>query len=229
MRARKELLNEYHRKILEFIKEDKVDDLSSKCSNIMPQAETTRVTLHRLLNICGYEGKRPFKVYIVEKFDDYKVLVQIPDSKQAKGLTKKELKEIGLSRDKVVCDFNVWIWKVESNEVIFPTHDYMFARYLEIKRIIPKRYSNLPYKLLEKMVRERLNYDIILSRIPRSVKSVAYKRMLEFYSTIKWIILQEDVNYRPPRYLGSLYTLAAYALLEMGFSSKDIRRIIRFR
>ncbi|MCS7130727.1 MAG: hypothetical protein NZ872_04840 [Archaeoglobaceae archaeon] len=48
-----------------------------------------------------------------------------------------------------------------------------------------------------------------------------------FLSTLKWIALQEDVNYPPP-YLGSKYTLAVYILLDRGFEMRDVRRMLKF-
>ncbi|MEM2557621.1 MAG: hypothetical protein QW600_02895, partial [Candidatus Bathyarchaeia archaeon] len=36
----------------------------------------------------------------------------------------------------------------------------------------------------------------------------------KFLSTLKWIALEEDVNFPPPKLMGSKYTLAVYALLE---------------
>jgi hypothetical protein len=53
------------------------------------------------------------------------------------------------------------------------------------------------------------------------------KRELEkFLHTLKWIGLQKDANYPPPK-LGSKMVLAVLALIEAGFEPKDIRRVIR--
>jgi len=46
-------------------------------------------------------------------------------------------------------------------------------------------------------------------------------------ATLKWIALQEDINY-PPKKMGSKYALAVYALLEVGFTMKEVRRVIKF-
>ena len=53
--------------------------------------------------------------------------------------------------------------------------------------------------------------------------------VMKFLSTLKWIALEEDTNYPPPKYLGSKYALAVYALSEVGFSMSEIRKTIKFK
>lgn len=51
----------------------------------------------------------------------------------------------------------------------------------------------------------------------------------KFLATLKWIVLQEDINYpTKEKKMGSKYALAVYALLEVGFTMKEVRRVIKF-
>jgi hydrogenase maturation factor len=59
--------------------------------------------------------------------------------------------------------------------------------------------------------------------------TILQDELRKFLATLKWVGLQEDVNYPPPDYLGSKMTLAVYVLLEAGFDISEIRKIIRFK
>jgi len=48
----------------------------------------------------------------------------------------------------------------------------------------------------------------------------------KFLFTLKWTVLREDIEYSPPENLGSKYTLAVYALLRVGFSVSDIKKLV---
>ncbi len=84
--------------------------------------------------------------------------------------------------------------------------------------------------MIEKVIRYRKNYlEVKREYLNNScLDENITSEITKFLATLKWIALQEDINYPPPRYMGSKYTLAAYALLEMRFSPSEIRRIIRF-
>ncbi|MGC9072523.1 MAG: hypothetical protein ACP5HK_07550, partial [Acidilobus sp.] len=53
--------------------------------------------------------------------------------------------------------------------------------------------------------------------------------VMEFFLALKWVTLQEDANYPPPKYLVSLYTLSVFATLEVTGDLKTLRKIIRFK
>ena len=195
-------------------------------------AENARTILNKLLSICRRKDTKIFRVIKVEDLDDFQVLIQIPDSKQAKGIKREDLSKLGVeegSPKDVICDYNVWFVTRDKEgriRVVLPTHDFMFNWYKKLKAKV-KEISL--YRIIEKMIRERINHDQLISGLSTKIKDMELlKELQRFLATLKWIILEEDVNYAPPKYMGSTFTLAAYALLEMGFSSQEIRRIVRF-
>lgn len=219
-------LEQYRELIARLYVNGEIEDISGKCSLLMPKADEAREILNRILHICRPINKKVFKVYIVEKLANFKVFIQIPNGKKAYGLTKRERKIYGVEGE-ISCDFNIWFLEGDDPEKLtLPTHDYMFNWYNDLK-------SNIPNGLLFKMANILIRNRIIPSKIVNSIfKSKISKTVLseveKFLVTLKWIVLQEDVNYKPPRYMGSKYTLAAYALLEAGFTIQEIRRLIRF-
>jgi len=162
---------------------------------------------------------------LLKILNGFKVFIQVPDGKKAYGLTKKEQELYG-GKD-ITCDFNVWILEGESlNELILPTHDFMFDWYIRLKGEVP---DNTLFSMVKALIRERKNYSEIVEEFLKGKVSKEIATEVEkFLATLKWIALQEDVNYKPPRGMGSKYTLAAYALLEAGFTPQEIRRLIRF-
>ena len=225
-REREALLEAYKRKIIEKYVNNEIIDLTIICSPLMPSAGKAREILHKILNLCGPKGKREFKVYLVEKINGFKVFIQIPDSKTAYGLTKRERQLYGVEGE-ITCDFNVWFLEGENpEELILPTHDFMFNWYDKLRKNIAK---GLLFAMVEALIRRRMNpHSIVKTFLSSKVSKEILYETEKFLTTLKWIVLQEDVNYKPPRYMGSKYTLAAYALLEMGFTQQEIRRLIRF-
>lgn len=223
---RERILEEYKERIILAYLNGKIVDKVSICSSLMPSANNAREVLHKILSLCRPRNSREFKVYLVEKIRGFKVLIQVPDSKKAYGLTRKEQLTYGVEGE-ITCDFNVWILEGEVLEkLILPTHDFMFNWYDKLREKVPQ---GLMFYMVEALTRKRMNPSSIVKmflsgKAPANVLAEAEK----FLATLKWIVLQEDVNYKPPKYMGSKYTLAAYALLEMGFTPQEIRRLIRF-
>lgn len=93
-----------------------------------------------------------------------------------------------------------------------------------MNRIIEEHLINSVLRL----VRDRCPVDKIMNHYFNDLLQEQALEVRKFLATLKWIALQEDVNYPPPKKLGSKFTLALYLLLEGGFDLKDIRRILRF-
>jgi len=100
--------------------------------------------------------------------------------------------------------------------------------YVDLKkkdRKIDEYLINATFKLL----RDRWSVNQIINNYFNDLSITLKEEIRKFLVTLKWIGLQEDANYPPPKYLGSKMTLAVYALLEAGFDpKKDIRKILRF-
>jgi len=79
-----------------------------------------------------------------------------------------------------------------------------------------------------RLIRDRESVPNILERYFPNLEKRLKLDVAKFLSTLKWVALEEDVNYPPPKYLGSKCTVAVYALLEAGFTMSDIRRIVKF-
>jgi len=94
----------------------------------------------------------------------------------------------------------------------------MFEWYKRIKQI-----ENGVLQAVEKLIKEREDPETIVSIYSNSIKEELHK----FLATLKWICLQEDANYPPPK-MGSTYTLAPYVLLDYGFAPSDMRKLLKF-
>ena len=173
----------------------------------LPRPEAVRVTLDNKIGICRDRNPR---VILVEIVGDYMVFIAIPDGKSD-------------------CDFMVWRYspKLEP-QLKVPTHDDLGKVFLELKKrheLIDEFLINATIKLLK----DRLSVNEIVQRYFKDLDDTLKSEIGRFLITLKWIGLQEDVNYPPPRYMGSKMSLAVYALLEAGFSLSELRRVIRFR
>lgn len=175
----------------------------------LPPPEKVREIFEKEFNVAS---DRTFRIILVEDFKDYIVFLQIPNGKSK-------------------YDFNVWYAKYKKNEleeISIPTHDYLGNWYRELKEkseIIEEYLINA----ILRSIRDREPVLEVVNKFFRSLKDPLKIEIRKFLCTLKWIALQEDINYPPPKYMGSKYTLAVYALLEAGFELKDLRRIIRFR
>jgi hypothetical protein len=109
-----------------------------------------------------------------------------------------------------------------------PTHDDLGKVFLELK----KRHERIDEFLINatiRLLRDRISVNEIIQRYFKDLDDMLKSEIRKFLITLKWIGLQEDVNYPPPRYMGSKMSLAVYDLLEVGFSLSDLRRVIRYR
>jgi hypothetical protein len=122
------------------------------------------------------------------------------------------------------------VWRYSLNlspQVKIPTHDDLGKMFVELKRkhiVIDEYLINATIELL----RDRWSINDIINHYFNALSDDLKFEIKKFLATLKWIGLQEDTNYPPPRYLGSKMTLAVYALLEIGFKLSDLRRVIRF-
>lgn len=175
----------------------------------IPPPEKVREAFEKEFNIAS---DRSFRLILVEEFIDYIIFLQIPNGKSE-------------------YDFNVWYARYkgkEIKEVSIPTHDYLGNWYRELK----ERSEIIEEYLINAILKSIRDRKSILGVVDKFFGSLANSLKIEvrkFLCTLKWVALQEDINYPPPKYMGSKYTLAVYALLEAGFELKDLRRIIRFR
>jgi len=172
----------------------------------LPQPGEVRDVLDSKLGICRNRSRR---VILVERINEYKVLITIPNGKSE-------------------CDFRVWRYSPGSTPLLkIPTHDDLGKMFIELKKkhkLIDEFLINATIRLL----RDRWGVNSIIQHYFDAVSDDLKVEVRKFLTTLKWIGLQEDVNYPPPKYLGSKMALAVYALLEVGFSLSDIRKIVRF-
>jgi hypothetical protein len=174
----------------------------------LPPPSSVKMLLEDKFKICS---DRRFRIILVEDFDEYKVFIQIPDGKSE-------------------CDFYVWYAKFSNNVLIewnIPTHDYLGKWYNELKDSSEDLEEYMINAVL-RLIRDRESVFNIVERYFLSLQKRLKLEVAKFLSTLKWVALEEDVNYPPPKYLGSKCTLAVYALLEAGFTMSDIRRIVKF-
>lgn len=184
-------------------------DRTADVSKDLPPQEITYKVLESLLKICS---DRSFRVILVEDLDEcYKVFIQIPDGKSS-------------------CDFRVWRATFHDGQLAdlkVPSHDDLGKTFRNLKDS-SKNVDEHLINAVMKLIRDRWSVDRVLERYFSQERGDVVKEIKRFLATLKWIALQEDVNYPPPKKLGSRYTLAVYALLEAGFSLSEVRRIIRF-
>lgn len=174
----------------------------------LPSSPTTRVELEQIFNICS---NRQFRLILVEDYEDYKIFIQIPDGKSE-------------------CDFYVWYAKFDDGKLTefkVPTHDDLAKWYTRLKELSDKFEEYLINAVL-RLVRDREAVKDIVEKYFAELEEELKLDVSKFLSTLKWISLEEDTNYPPPKRMGSKYTLAVYALLEAAFNMSEIRRVIKF-
>lgn len=145
------------------------------------------------------------RLILVEDFGDYKVFVELPGKKS---------------------DFDFIVWRYSEAlkpDLKIPTHVDLGEMFLELKK---ENLGELVTNSIFRLVRDRESVLEIMKNF-EEIEGHLKRKVTIFLSTLKWIALQEDVNYPPP-YLGSKYTLAVYVLLNNGFELKDIRRMLKF-
>jgi hypothetical protein len=172
----------------------------------LPEPRVVRVELDNKIGICRDRNPR---IILVEVVEDYMVFIAIPDGKSD-------------------CDFMVWRYSPKLKpQLKVPTHDDLGKVFLELKKkheLIDEFLINATIRLL----RDRRSVNEIIQHYFKDLDDTLKSEIRKFLITLKWIGLQEDVNYPPPRYMGSRMSLAVYALLEVGFSLSDLRRVIRY-
>lgn len=180
-------------------------DGSNSSPRKLPPASNTRNELEDAFNICS---DREFRLIVVENFRDYKILIQIPDGKSE-------------------CDFYVWYAKFVDEKVTeykVPSHDDLAKWYSELKEF-SKEVDEYLINAVIRLIRDRMSVEEIVEKYFAKLDKNIKLEIFKFLSTLKWISLQEDTNYPPPKHMGSKYTLAVYALLEAGFNMSEIHKI----
>lgn len=173
----------------------------------LPEPNATRAELDSKIGICGNRNPR---VILVEVVEDYMIFIAIPGGKSD-------------------CDFIVWRYSPKLKpQLKVPTHDDLGKVFLELK----KKHEQIDEFLINatiRLLRDRFSVNEIIQRYFKDLDDMLKSEIKKFLITLKWIGLQEDVNYPPPRYMGSKMSLSVYALLEIGFSLSELRRVIRYR
>jgi len=172
----------------------------------LPKPEDVRDFLQEKLQITNKDNHR---LILVEEIGDYKLFIEI---------TQEAMKS--------AYDFIVWRFSPTYNPIIKkPSHNDIAEVFLRLRtmRDIEEYLINACFGLL----RDRLSVGKVVNRYFEKLSEELKKELEKFLHTLKWIGLQEDANYPPPK-LGSKMVLAVLALIEAGFEPKDIRRIIRF-
>lgn len=203
----KSKLEKYRRIVEESLKSGNFNYCIHSSPRKLPSASNTRNELEKAFNICS---NRDFRLIVVEDFRDYIVLIQIPDGKSE-------------------CDFYVWYAKFVGKDIEckIPTHDDLAKWYSKLKELSEEVDEHL-IKAVVRLIRDKMSVEEIIEKYFAKLDVNIRLEISKFLSTLKWVSLQEDTNYPPPKYLGSKYTLAVYALLESGFNLKEIRRVIKF-
>ena len=172
----------------------------------LPKSEDVRDFLQEKLQIINKDNHR---LILVEEIGDYKLFIEI---------TQEAMKSD--------YDFIVWRFSPTYNPIIKrPSHNDIAEVFLRLRtmRDIEEYLINACFGLL----RDRLSVGKVVNRYFEKLSEELKKELEKFLHTLKWIGLQEDANYPPPK-LGSKMVLAVLVLIEAGFEPKDIRRIIRF-
>jgi len=173
----------------------------------LPEPKEVRAFLEEKLQITNKSERR---LILVEEVDKYRVFIEI--TQEAK---------------KSDYDFIVWRYSPAVQPIVKkPSHNDLADTFLKLKtkdQSIEEYLINASFRLL----RDRMSVENVMKRYFIGLSEELRKDLQKFLYTLKWIGLQEDANYPPPK-LGSKMTLAVLALIEVGFKPNDIRRIIRF-
>lgn len=195
-------LSEFVRKAIQQNEYISITELSS----FMPPPNKAREELNKLLRICD---KQNIRLIEVERIDNYRIFICIPNGKSE-------------------CDYIVWRYSPNlSPDLKVPTHDDLGKEYVRLKNVNPAFREHL-ISAVFKLIKDRWSVDEIIHQYFASLEPQLVVDVRKFLATLKWIALQEDVNYPPPNKLGSKFTLAVYLLLEGGFELRDVRRLLRF-
>lgn len=198
----------FYDKILSAISKKKyVVDKTFSADKKIPPPENTREEFEKVYHI---HTDRSFRIFVVEEIKNYWILLQIPDGKTG-------------------YDFNIWYLKWNNNEIgelKIPSYDLLGEWYNKLKEKSGEIKEYL-INAIFKSIRDREPVETTVEFFFNKLSKELQIEIKQFLCTLKWVALQEDANYPPPK-MGSKYPLAIYALLEAGFDLKEIRRIIRF-
>ncbi|MGB9828439.1 MAG: hypothetical protein ACPLSM_07975 [Thermosphaera sp.] len=214
VKDRKSKEEEIKKKILEMIQRNQVINATQQSALLdpLPPREEVIGTLNNLFNL----RDRNFRVIKVEDIGDYKIYIQVPGGKT---------------------DYDFIVWRAifsNSNEVELkiPKHDDLGKMYLELKQhdpILDEYLINATIRYIRDRWPLNKPENNVITHYFKYLNQNLLQEVMKFFLTLKWVTLQEDVNYPPPNNLGSLYTLSVFAVLEVTGDLKTIRKIIRFK
>jgi len=173
--------------------------------NVLPSPIQAQAVFDEVLGICS-DGS--LRILLVEHINDYVVFIAIPG-----GESK--------------CDFKVWRYSLNLTPLVkLPIYDDLGEMFIKLKNVdsLTDEYLNTIIKFL----RDRWSVEKIIQQYFDKLSDNLKNEIRKFLLTLKWIGLQEDVNYPPLKYLSSKMALTVYTLLEAGFSLSDVRRVVRF-
>ena len=201
------VMNKYIDEVLSAINNNSIIDATRSLPGLPPRDRVRDVLSKPPFNILD----RSFRVILVEDLGGYKIYIQTPGEKT---------------------DFDFFVWRAvfqgsTLKDLKIPSHDDLGKMFLDLKRRSPTLNEYLIDAAI-RLIRDRVPTTNIINKYFTGLSRGLIKEVKKFLLTLKWIALQEDVNYPPPKYLGSLYTLSVYALLEVFGDLSIIRRIVRF-
>lgn len=210
-----EAINEAIRIVKEAIKNGNVEVVSNISGlGSIPKREEVRKKLEEYFGIGKDKVTQP-KVFLVEDLGTYKVYIKIPGYKST-----HDFFVVSVEFDK----------NNEIKNIKVPTHDDLAKLYLQLKQ----KHEALNEYLINatiRYIRDRWSLCDILNKYFKDIldnEEIMFN-LKKFFLTLKWMVIQEDANYPPDdKNLGSLYTLALYALLELYGNMSLVRKVLRW-
>ncbi len=153
--------------------------------------------------------RAPHRLLKVEDLGSYKVFIEIPGRKSE-------------------YDFYVWAVRFHNNVINaeIPSHDSLGEMYLNLRNKHKVLKESL-FRAVLAFIKHRQQLQSVIDMYFKGLEDKLINEIKIFMLTLKWVALQEDVNYPPPQ-LGSLYSLVVYAVLEVIEDIRALRRVIRF-
>jgi len=174
--------------------------------NVLPSLTQAQAVFDEVLGICS-DGS--LRILLVEHINDYVVFIAISDGEGK-------------------CDFKVWRYSPNFTPLVkLSTHDDLGEMFIKLKNVDSLTDEYLINATI-KFLRDRWSVEKIIQQYFDKLSDNLKNEIRKFLLTLKWIGLQEDVNYPPLKYLSSKMVLTVYTFLEAGFSLSDVRRIVRF-
>jgi len=157
------------------------------------------------------------------------IVQDLPKPEDVRGFLQETLQITNKDYNRLILVEEIGDYKLFieiTQEAIKGDYDFIVWRFSRLRTMHPdieEYLINACFRLL----RDRLSVENVMNRYFEKLTEELKKELEKFLHTLKWIGLQEDANYPPPK-LGSKMILAVLALIESGFEPKDIRRVIRF-